>query len=60
MAAIVTTSPTSTTIALEDAIGELIVTGVTTSRIAIAVSRPALTAKTRQKSGNGRRAMARR
>ena len=46
--AIVTTSPTTTPIASKTAIGKLIVTGVTISTIAIAVSRPALTAKTRQ------------
>jgi hypothetical protein len=45
---IVTTSPATTPSASNTAIGKLIVTGATISTTAIAVSRPALTAKTRQ------------
>ena len=48
LTAIVSTSPARTPIASEHRVGKLIVTGVTTSTIAMAVRRPALTAKTRQ------------
>jgi hypothetical protein len=56
----VKSSPPVTTTASASAIGVLMVTGVTISKTAIAVSSPALTAKTRQKRGKRVRGIVRR